>query len=157
MSRLALLAGLGSGSAALACCCAGPFGSGRIAPGAAEAHNDLAQSLALLGRHDDALAQFREAKRLRDRWPVPISGAALILATHPLVTSRNTGEAITLARRAAELTGRRDQGALEILAIAYAAAGKFTDAVAAQKESVALAPDKSQPQSVLAGYESHLR
>ena len=27
--------------------------------------------------------------RLRDRWPVPISGAALILATHPVVTSRN--------------------------------------------------------------------
>src|SRR2546423_90136 len=55
----------------------------RIGPKASAAHNDLAQQLALTGRHDEALWHFREAMRLREDWTPPMSGAALVLATHP--------------------------------------------------------------------------
>src|SRR5207253_143711 len=47
----------------------------RIGPNAADTHNDLAQELALTGRHDEALAEFGEAMRLRDGWAPPMSGA----------------------------------------------------------------------------------
>lgn len=106
----------------------------RVAPDAADVHNDLGQSLALLGRADDALAQFREAMRLSELWPVPMSGAALLLATH-----QKPGEALPLARRAVELTKKKDAGALQILALSSAEAGMLDEAVAAQKAVVELA------------------
>ena len=130
----------------------------RIGPLAADAHNDLAQELALAGRQGEALEHFREAMRLREDWALPMSGAALVLATRPQISARNTDEAIRLARRAAELTSRKDQPTLEILAACYASAGKFAEAVATQKEAVQLAADpaKAQAQAVLAGYQQQL-
>ncbi len=48
-------------------------------------------------------------------------------------------EALPLARRAVELTKKKDAGALQILALSSAEAGKLEDAVAAQKAVVELA------------------
>jgi len=133
----------------------------RIDPHAAEAHNDLGQELALSGRHDEALAEFREAMRLRDRWAPPMSGSALIIATHPDPALRDPAQAVRLALRAANLTSRKDQGALEILAACYAAAGNVADAVAAQKEAAEIAAAagdraRAQAQAVLSGYRHRL-
>ena len=131
----------------------------RIGPNAADTHNDLAQELALTGRHDEALAEFGEAMRLRDGWAPPMSGAALILATHPDPKIRDPEQAVQLARRAAHLTSQKDQGVLEILAGCYAAADKLDEAVAAQKAAVELAVaagDPTQARAVLATYERRL-
>ena len=130
-----------------------------IGPNAADTHNDLAQELALTGRHDEALAEFGEAMRLRDGWAPPMSGAALILATHPDPKIRDPEQAVQLARRAAHLTSQKDQGVLEILAGCYAAADKLDEAVAAQKAAVELAAatgDPTQARAVLATYERRL-
>jgi tetratricopeptide (TPR) repeat protein len=111
----------------------------RIGPYAPVSHNDLAQELALSGRHDEALAHFREAMRLRDGWTPPMSGAALVLATHPDPRVRDPAEAVRLALRAADLTSHKEPGTLGILASCYLAAGSREKAAAIQREAMELA------------------
>ncbi|HYS11534.1 MAG TPA: fused MFS/spermidine synthase [Myxococcales bacterium] len=117
----------------------------RIGPNASAAHNDLAQQLALSGRHDEALAHFREAMRLRDDWTPPMSGAALVLATHPNPQVRDPIEAVRLARRAADLTSRQEPGTLGILASCYLAAGQREEAEATRKEAAQVAAASGGP------------
>jgi spermidine synthase len=120
----------------------------RIAPGDAEAHADLGQCLAMLSRHDEALAQFRAATGILPDWPPPMAFAAMILATHPNPASRRPEEAVTLARRAAKLTDWKDRGILEILAAAFASAGRFEEAVDAERKALALVPPNAEPRIV---------
>jgi len=91
------------------------------------------------------MPEFREAMRLKPRWPAPMAGAALLLATHPNPAARQAGEAIRLARRASELTGFRDSGMLSILAISYAGAGRFDEAVASQHKVLDLVSASADP------------
>jgi spermidine synthase len=120
----------------------------RIAPAQPDLHTDLAQCLALAGRPDEALAEFRAAMELEPRAPAPMAMAAMLLATNPNVASRNSAEAIRLARRAADLTRERDSGVLEILAASYAAGGRFEEAVAAERKALDLVSAKADPQLV---------
>jgi tetratricopeptide (TPR) repeat protein len=110
----------------------------RIAPNSATAQIDLAHQLALAGRHDEALAHFRDAMRLRKDWAPPMAGAALLLATHPDPELRDPAAAVRLARRAADLTSRKDAGTLGILATCYTAADQHEEAAAAEKEAAEL-------------------
>jgi spermidine synthase len=117
----------------------------RIAPADAETQADLAQCLTMASRPDEALTSFREAMRLRPGWAVPMASAAMLLATHPDVGSRNSAEAIRLAKEAAELTEGKDRGVLEILAASYAAAGRFGEAVAAERKALELVSATAEP------------
>ena len=119
----------------------------RIAPDLAEVHNDLGELLGMKGQTKEALAQLREAMRLQSDWPRPMALAALMLATAPDAHSRDPSEAIRLAKRAADLSGAKDGGILEILAASYAAGGQFDQAVKAQQRAIDLAgssPDASR-------------
>jgi spermidine synthase len=120
----------------------------RIVPGDAEAHADLGQCLAMLSRHDEALAQFRAAMEILPGWPPPMAFAAMLLATHPNPASRRPLEAVALGRRAAGLTDWKDRGVLEILAAAFASAGKFEEAVDAERKALALVPPNAEPNLV---------
>ena len=117
----------------------------RIAPDDAETHVDLGQCLALANRPDHALREFAEAMRLKPGWSVPIASAAMLLATHPDAASRNSSEAIRLARRAADLTSGKDPAVLEILAVSYAAAGRFDEAVTAERKALDFISAKDDP------------
>ena len=119
----------------------------RIAPDQAEVRVELGQCLALAGRPDEALTEFSEAMRLEPRAPVPMALTAMLLATHPNATSRNSTEAIRLARGAAELTGSKDRGVMEILAASYAAAGRFGEAVEAERKALELVSASTDPQA----------
>jgi len=120
----------------------------RIAPGQGETHADLGQCLAMTSRPDQALAEFREAMRLDPEAAAPMAFAALLLATHPNPASRNSTDAIRLAGRAAELTAWKDRGILEILAASYAAAGRFDEAVTAERKALDLVSATAEPQMV---------
>ncbi|HYV64871.1 MAG TPA: tetratricopeptide repeat protein, partial [Myxococcales bacterium] len=119
----------------------------RAAPDQADLRVELGQCLAVTGRPDEALAEFREAMRLQARSPVPMALTAMLLATHPNVSSRNSEEAIRLARRAVELTASKDRGVLEILAASYAAAGRFDEAVDAERKALELVSTSADPQA----------
>jgi hypothetical protein len=56
--------------------------------------------------------------------------------------------AVTLAQRACELTGNSDANCLDTLAVAYAATGRFNDAVATTQKAIPLARSGGQAELV---------
>jgi len=108
-------------------------------PDYAEAYNNLGNTLLALGRLDEAVACYRQALHFKPDWPLPLNNIARILATHPDQKIRDPHEAVKAAERAAELTKYGDAMVLETLATAYAAAGRFNDAVTAAQTALGLA------------------
>ena len=121
----------------------------------AAAHNNLASALASTGRAADAVRHYRRALALEPDGVESLMSLAWILATDADAGRRATGEAVSLAERAADLTGRRDVNVLAALAAAYGAAGRFDDAVTAQRETIALARPIAGPE-VLAELQRRL-
>ena len=111
------------------------------------AHYNLAVALAAERRPVDALSHFRRALETRPDWPASLGGLAWLLATHPDPGVRDPLEAVRLAERAVELTGRQEVLPLDALAAAHAAAGRFGEAVNTARAALdrALALDQAQP------------
>ena len=112
----------------------------------AAAHNNLASALSSTGRPADAVRHYRRALALEPDGIESLMSLAWILATDADAALRAPGEAVSLAERAADLTGRRDVNVLATLAAACAAAGRFDDAVTAQRETIALARPIAGPE-----------
>jgi tetratricopeptide (TPR) repeat protein len=104
-----------------------------------DAHYHLARALTRRGELREATDHHREALRLAPDWPLPMTELAWLLATSPEVLA--PGEALRLADRAVTLTGHRNVAALDALAAAYAATGRFDDAVRTETEALALADE----------------
>ena len=111
----------------------------QLKPDHAPIHYQLAVMLTDAGKLPEALPHYREAVRLKPDWPELLSHLAWLLATHPDRQVRNGAEAVKLAERACELTGRQSAGPLDGLAAAYAEAGRFADAVSTAQQALALA------------------
>ena len=102
------------------------------------AHYELGLALDRLGRGDEALQSFKQAASSRPGWARPLNAAAWILATHRETSLRDPREAMRLARAAADITGHTDPEVLDTLAAAYAAAGRFGDAVETARRAAEL-------------------
>jgi tetratricopeptide (TPR) repeat protein len=100
-----------------------------LRPDNVEARGNLAQLLSRQGRSTEAVTEFERVLAVKAEDPQALSGLAWIRATAADAALRDPGQAIQLAERAAALTRRRDLAALDALAAAYAAAGRFDDAV----------------------------
>jgi len=111
----------------------------KLDPDLAKAHNNLALALTMKGNLDEAIEHFREAVRLKPDYLEPLNRMARILAMHPEPKRRDPGQAIEIAKRAVELTGHKDAAILETLAVAYAAAGQFDQAVKTAETALSLA------------------
>jgi tetratricopeptide (TPR) repeat protein len=130
----------------------------RLDPNYAEGHLTLAWVLKQQGKFSEAVQHFREAVRLRPGSPSAMTGLAWMLATHPDASVRNPREALQLSERIAQLTEYQHWMALDTLAAAYAAAGRFSEAVQTQHKTVELVrsaspADAAAVQARLAGYE----
>ena len=100
------------------------------------AHTGLAAALVNQGKFSEAIEHYRAALRL-DPGDVDVLGVlAWILATNPDAQWRDGAEAVRLAERACALTENRDADALDTLAVAYAEAGRFEDAVRAAHQAL---------------------
>jgi spermidine synthase len=75
-----------------------------------------------------------------------MNSLAWLLATHKEDKFRNPEEAIRLAERACELTSYENAGLVDTLAAAYAAAGRFPDAVKTTERAIDLAESANQQQ-----------
>ena len=113
--------------------------------GNAAAHNNFASALASTGRPADAVRHYRLALATDPDGIESLMSLAWILATDAGADLRAPAEAVALAERAAALTGRRDVNVQATLAAAYAAAGRFDDAAAAQRQALALAEQIGAP------------
>jgi len=81
------------------------------------------------GQAAEALRNYAKALDLRPAWPEALDKQAFLLATCPETQLRNPSRAVQLATEANQLTGSTSPGCLHTLAVAYAAAGSFTNAV----------------------------
>jgi tetratricopeptide (TPR) repeat protein len=117
---------------------AAEFGAAlELDPAYPEAHFNLGLTQGARGLLRESLVSFRQAARLRPNWPPPLISAAWIMATHPGELSR-PAEAIAFAERAVRLTGPGEASYLDVLAAAYASAGDFARAVAAEERAIEL-------------------
>jgi spermidine synthase len=105
----------------------------------------LGRLLLSSGRLDRALARFRQALEIDPDDPQALLGAAHVLALHVDPASRDAQQAVRLAARAVELTGRRDPRALATLADTYFAAGRADLALEAVRAALPLAEAGSDP------------
>jgi Flp pilus assembly protein TadD len=97
-------------------------------PQYAEARYNLGHALIAANQPTDAATQFRAALEVKPDWVPALASLAWLEATEPEGV-RNPDEALRLATRAADLTARRDAQVLDTLAAAYAAAGRFPEAI----------------------------
>ena len=111
----------------------------RIRPSFANAHRNLGLTLEGLGRTNEAAGEYRETLRLTPDAQDVEERLAWILATDPDSGVRNGAEAVRLSEAANAATGGRDPHALDVLAAAYAEAGRFDDAVRAATRALELA------------------
>jgi tetratricopeptide (TPR) repeat protein len=81
------------------------------------------------GKVPEALAAWRAVLRLDPNHVAVLQQTAWVLATSPDASLRDGPQAVTLAQRAARLTGGGQPSILDTLAAAYAEAGRFSEAV----------------------------
>jgi len=111
----------------------------RIWPGYPEAHYNLAIAFHQSQQTHKALVHFREALKYRPDWIPALNQTAKILAVAPDTELKNPDVAITLAERAAHLSGGQNVDVLVTLVIAYQAAGRQKMALSTGKRAAALA------------------
>ncbi len=93
------------------------------------AHAHLGMALLASGRDREAMAELRESVRIRPDDLEVSNNLAWLLATNPDPVLRDPEEATRLAAAAAKQGGGRNAAALDTLAAAHAAAGRYDRAV----------------------------
>jgi protein O-mannosyl-transferase len=114
-----------------------------IDPDYAQAHDNLGSLLLRLGKTDEAIAQWDTVIRLQPENASALNQLAWLLATDPEGSVRNGARAVALAQRAAKLRGNEEPAILGTLAAAYAEAGRFSEAVEAAQQALALASSQN--------------
>ncbi|MGA3066859.1 MAG: tetratricopeptide repeat protein [Tepidisphaeraceae bacterium] len=120
----------------------------KIMPNSAEAHNQLALALWQEGQAAPAIAQWNLAVQFKPDYPEADNGLAWLLATLAPSEGGNPDRAVTLAKHACDLTGNQVPGYVDTLATAYAADGRFNDAIRTAQKAIALAQSGGQTQLV---------
>jgi tetratricopeptide (TPR) repeat protein len=111
----------------------------RLEPGSGEVAAIRARLLDRAGRAPEAIAAYREALSLGARAPDLRNNLAWLLATRAADDPAAAAEAVTLAEQAVAELGDGDAGALDTLAVAYAAAGRREDAARTAQRALARA------------------
>jgi Flp pilus assembly protein TadD len=110
-----------------------------IKPDFAEAHNDLGVALFQIGQDSEAIRQFKDTLKLIPNNVETLDNLAWLLATASPASLRNGTEAVEFAERAAKLTGDKDPSVLNTKSAAYAAAGRYEEALATAQQALRLA------------------
>jgi tetratricopeptide (TPR) repeat protein len=109
------------------------------------AHAHLGAALLGRGRAGEAADEWREAARIKPAYGTVANNLAWLLATHRDPRVREPEEAVVHAERAASLAPD-DPAVLDTLAAAYAAAGRFEEAVETASRAAALVRERGQPE-----------
>lgn len=121
------------------------------------AHSNRGITYSDKGDFDRAIADYERALRLNPELAPALNSLAWDLATMPSATRRDGARAVQFAERAIALNGR-EPGFLDSAAAAYAEAGRFADAVRAQKKGIELLRQiDGMPAEVIKDFESRLQ
>ena len=113
-----------------------------------KAHYQFALALSHLRRTREAMSHYASALLLSPDFPDALDGLAWILATDPNPEFRNAAEAVRMAERAVELSGRKEAGKLKTLAAAYAEAGRFPEAISTAQAALGTAAPAGRSEAV---------
>lgn len=111
----------------------------QIKPDFIEAHINLGDVLVKQGAFDEAFSRYRQAVRIRPDWPLPLNKMITLLTEQPQLKGRYANATVDLAEHAAGLSKYKDAAVLGTLASAYAAAGRFDEAVKTSETALSLA------------------
>ena len=116
----------------------------RAQPKYARALYNLGTTLAGQGRTAEAVHSYEQFLQLAPDHVEALNRLAWLLATREPGQGGDPARAVRLAQRAAELVPQEDVQCLDTLAAAYAAAGRFSDAVTAAERAVQLVESAGQ-------------
>ncbi len=111
----------------------------RSVPDTPDVHISLGLAYSMLRNWERVAAHWAEAVRLKPDAVDILNNLAWLLATTDDDRVRNPTKAVEYARRACELSGYEPPELLDTLAAAYAAAGRFRDAVERAEQALELA------------------
>jgi tetratricopeptide (TPR) repeat protein len=114
-------------------------------PQVAKYRYNFASILQEVGQEVESAEQFREALRLDGAWPVGVRVLAWDLATAPQPSAEERALALHLARQACPSIITPEPEALDTLAVALAANGRFEEAVGVAQKALALMASTGQP------------
>jgi len=103
------------------------------------AHFNLGIIMVQQGKYDDAVKHYNETLQAKPDWPEAQNNLAWLLTVQARPDRRNAEKALTLAKRACELTNYKQPVYLRTLAAAYAATGQFPQAVSTAEQAIRLA------------------
>ena len=121
-------------------------------PALAETLDHLSVVLTKQGKVAEAAQAVQEAvealqwcrKSIEFMDPMAINDLAWLMATSGIADLRDGPSAVALAEAAVQGTEKKNASLLDTLAAAYAEAGRYDQAVATQKEAIALLPIENQ-------------
>jgi len=113
-----------------------------IEPDHIGARQNLGVAMFEQGKHAEAIACWREVLRVDPNQLVILNLSARILATSPDARVRDSTQAVVLAEHAVQLCRVPNAEILDTLAMAYAAAGRFSDATMAAQAAQRRAMDQ---------------
>jgi cytochrome c-type biogenesis protein CcmH/NrfG len=129
----------------------------RLQPKNADAHRNLGVAYLSQGKLSESVDAMRESVRLAPNHPRWINELAWMLVDPEGDSKlRNPKEALPLARKAVQLTGRKDVNILDTLAVALAANNELKEAVTVQEEILKLMNGKNVPGMTVADVEAAL-
>ena len=120
----------------------------RLKSNYSRAHKSLADELMSEGRAVEAVSHYRSVLAVKGDWVEALNDLAWILATSKEAAVRDGEEAVRLAEKACALTEHKDGQALDTLAAAYAAVGRYDEAVATVTKAIDLAAATGQEDTV---------
>jgi protein O-mannosyl-transferase len=111
----------------------------QIQPNDADAHTGLGNALLRQGSLKEAIAHYEKASALSPQDSHSRNNIAWVLATSSDPSIRDGARAIEFAQQAVMLSGGRDPHFVRTLAAAYAESGRFSEAIAAAEQAIAIA------------------
>jgi tetratricopeptide (TPR) repeat protein len=108
----------------------------RIDANQPDVYIDLGTAYSQLDKYEPAIQNWTKAAELKPNSAEVLNNLAWLLATAGDVSAQDADRTIELAQRACELTGYKEPVPLDTLAAAYAAAGRFDDAVTTANKAV---------------------
>jgi len=104
-------------------------------------HNLLAELLLIQGNIEEAIGHWKRAIHFQPDLSEALNNLAWIMAAHEDDKLRNPSEALQYAQKACELSEFKDPDLLDTLSAAYAAVGKFEEAIETAERALKLYMD----------------
>ncbi len=108
-------------------------------PNRVKIYNVLAGLFSAKGEFDQAVVYYRLAIKIDSNHLRSLNNLVWLQATRPTLASRNIDEALRLAKRLCKLKNFSDPNALDTLAVTYAAAGDFPQAIETAQKALKMA------------------